>query len=182
MNQQAAHSMYYVAVLCPPEIDKKILEYKRWMKERFGCVVALKSPAHITLIPPFWLEEEKETILQHTCTSFASELPELTIGIQGFSHFSKKVLYAVVTGNPAIEELKKQVEVHFVSSFDVIKKDERPFHPHITIATRDLKPSDFIKAWDYFSTKEFTTTFTTQTISLLKLIEGKWNVIKEKNW
>src|SRR5689334_4766293 len=113
MNHQAAHSMYYVAVLCPPEIDKKILEYKRWMKERFGCVVALKSPAHITLIPPFWLEEEKEGILQETCTSFTCELPELTIGIQGFSHFSKKVLYAVVTGNPAIEELKKQVEVHF---------------------------------------------------------------------
>lgn len=182
MNQQAAHSMYYVAVLCPPEIDKQILEYKRWMKERFGCVVALKSPAHITLIPPFWLEEEKEAMLQQTCTSFTCELPELTIGIHGFSHFNKKVLHAVVAGNPVIEELKKLVEVHFVSSFDIIKKDERPFHPHITIATRDLKPSDFIRAWDYFSKKEFTASFASQTISLLKLSEDKWKLIKEKNW
>jgi 2'-5' RNA ligase len=182
MNQPATHSMYYVAIHCPPEIDKEVTEYKRWMKERFGCVAALKSPAHITLIPPFWLALEEETNLRQTCVSFSGDMPELTIRVNGFSHFNRKVLYAVVTGNTAIEELKKQVEFHFMSSIDVIKKDDRPFHPHITIATRDLKPSDFIKAWDHFSTKEFTASFTTRTISLMKLDAGKWNVITQSSW
>jgi 2'-5' RNA ligase len=182
MSRSAAHSMYYIAILCPPEIDKEVLGYKRWMKERFGCIAALRSPAHVTLVPPFWLQEEKEMDLRQICESFTSNIDELAIQVRGFSHFDMKVLYAVVTGNTAIEELKNQVETHLISFFDAIKKDERPFHPHITIATRDLKPSDFMEAWAHFLGKEFIADFTTRTISLLKLSAGKWNVITQKNW
>jgi 2'-5' RNA ligase len=175
--------MYFAAVLCPAEVDRKVLEYKNWMKDQFGCIVALKSPAHITLIPPFWLEKAKEALLLETLLSFTSDIDELTIHLVDFSHFGKKVLFVNVKENPAIEELKNQTEDHFIRSFGgVINKDDRPFHPHITIANRDMKPSDFIKAWDRFAKERFSETFRTGTISLLKLSPGKWNIIGEKRF
>ena len=175
--------MYFVAILCPPPLNEKVQQLKYWMKERFGSVVALRSPAHITLIQPFWFEEEKERDLKRSLQEFTSDMDELEIQLDGFSHFGIKVLFAAVRKNNSLEELKKQAEVHFVNSYSgIVKKDDRPFHPHITIANRDLKPGDFEKAWSHFSERSFTDEFSSKTISLLRLTEGKWIVISEKQW
>lgn len=183
MSHSGSHKMYYIALLCPPAVNEKVLQFKYWMRDRFGCIAALKSPAHITLIPPFWLEETKEMELLQAFQSFTSDMSELNIELNGFSHFGKKVLFVQVKDNPAIEELKNQAEDHFTSIFPAnIKKDDRSFHPHVTIATRDIMPSDSDRAWDHFSKKDFTAHFITRTISLLKLSPGKWNVLSQRNW
>jgi 2'-5' RNA ligase len=175
--------MYYVAILCPPGIDKEILGFKNFMKDRFGCTAALKSPAHITMVTPFWFEETREDELQQTLQSFASDLNDLQIQLNGFSHFNKRVLFVNIEDNPGIEEIRNQAERHFIGSLgDAIRKDDRPFHPHVTIATRDMKPGDFTEAWEHFSRKEFMTSFQTGTINLLKLDPDRWNVIGEKKW
>lgn len=175
--------MYYVAIVCHAEVNEKVLQFKYWMKEKFGCVVALKSPAHITLIPPFWLEETREAALQQALQSFSTNGNQLEIRLEGFSHFNKRVLFILVKENLALEEIKKQTEKHFIQQFgEIIKTDDRPFHPHVTIANRDLKPFDFTKAWEHFSKKDFKETFRWVTISLLKLGSDKWNVIGEKKW
>ncbi len=183
MKQGVTHNMHYVAIVCPLQINEKVLRCKQWMKEQFGCVVALKSPAHITLVPPFWLEEAKQTQLQEVLGSFTSDLPETTINLEGFDHFRKQVLFINVKENMVLKELKKEAEAHFSEGFsNRIKKENRLFHPHITIANRDMKPSHFEEAWEYFSKKEFKETFSIKTISLLKLEEGKWNAIDRKMW
>jgi hypothetical protein len=53
------HKMYFIAVVCPQQIDEKILKYKHWMRGHFGCKVALKSPAHLTLIAHFGWKKQK---------------------------------------------------------------------------------------------------------------------------
>ena len=183
MEDPAPHNMYFVAILCPRPVNEKVLLFKNRMKEQFGCVVALKSPAHLTLVPPFWFGEANEVLLLQSLQSFGSMIDGLEIELGGFSHFGKRVLFVSVKENPALKELKSQVEEHFIKSFSAgIQKDDRPFHPHITIANRDLKPFDFEKAWQNFNTREFHEIFVTNTISLLKLRSGKWNVIGEKQW
>lgn len=183
MPKEPIYNMYFLALICPPEVDKQVEQHKHWMKDHFGCLVALKSPAHITLIPPFWLAETREMELINTVLSFTSDLPDLEIQLDNFAHFRKKVLTIRVKENPALVEIKKQVERHFIEAFeDVIQADNRPFHPHVTIANRDMKPSDFVKAWEHFSNKTFQVSFLTETISLLKLSSGRWNTISNKNW
>jgi len=183
MNQSSFHSMYFAAIVCPAQVNEKVLQFKHWMKERFGCVVALKSPAHITLIPPFWFQQEKENELLQALQSFKSGIAIQEIELDSFLHFGKRVLYVHVKENLLIGEIKNQVEKHFMEKIaGSIKKDDRPFHPHITIANRDMKPSHFEKAWEYFSNKEFKETFYTNTISLLRLNPGKWDVIGENSW
>jgi 2'-5' RNA ligase len=56
------------------------------------------------------------------------------------------------------------------------KKEQRAFHPHITIANRDLAKSDFRKAWEYFNGLEFQKQFTTSAISLLRHNNKEWEI------
>ena len=175
MTQSA---MYFVAVICPPEVNAKVIAFKQRMKERFGCVAALKSPAHITLIPPFWFKEAEENALLQATASFKSIPGDLIIQLDGFSHFDRKTLFVEVQQSQKLSELKRKTEDYFIQAFKgIIEKDKRPFCPHITIANRDLKPSDFEKAWEYFSAKKFSATFGAEGICLLKLSPEKWNVI-----
>lgn len=177
------HNMFYLALVCPAPLDEQIARFKQRMKDHFSSVAAMKSPAHITLVAPFWLDLAREPELQEVLLAFKSDMGEVEVHLKGFSHFNKRVLFASVVENPALEELKKQAEQHFSLAFPgIVRKDDRTFHPHVTIANRDLKPGDFDKAWTYFSQLSFSATFRTRTISLLKLVEGKWKVIWEKSW
>jgi 2'-5' RNA ligase len=44
---------YYVALLPDEALSQLIADYKNLAYEKFGCSAANKSPAHITLIPPY---------------------------------------------------------------------------------------------------------------------------------
>lgn len=172
------YAMYFVAILCPPGTNEKVQAMKHWMKEQYGCVVALKSPAHITLIPPFWAEETAEPQLLKTARDYNDRFDKLEIVLDGFSHFGRKVLFVNVVKNPQLEALKHSVEDHFaLAPGAVIRKEDRPFHPHVTIASRDLKPGDFITAWEHFSNKTYSSSFISSEINVLKLTNGKWNAL-----
>jgi 2'-5' RNA ligase len=173
--------MYYIAIVCPPAIDEKVLSYKHWMRNQFGCTVALKSPAHITLVAPFWLEEIRELELFNSLNHLQSSISFIEIQLTNFAHFSNRVLFVHVEANEQLAVLQGEVETYFSNLFSLeIKKDNRPFHPHITIANRDLSPQAFVQAWQKFAKEDYTAVFTADKISLLKLNPGKWHVIHEK--
>ncbi len=170
--------LYFVAVLCPKEIDKEISKFKKWMKEQFQCTVALRSPAHITLVKPFWIETNWEDYLVSALQACDPSIPKFRIDLKGFSHFGKRVLYVDVAPSEPLKELKKKVEDHFLRTFgDSLKREQMSFQPHITIANRDIKPSDFDKAWTHFSKNRYEASFVAETITLLKLMEGKWEAL-----
>jgi 2'-5' RNA ligase len=173
--------LYFVAVLCPKEIDKEISRFKKWMKEQFQCTVALRSPAHITLVKPFWIETNWEDYLKSTLQSCEPGVANFEMSLKGFSSFGKRVLFVDVVDIPELFTLKRKVEDHFLRTFgDSLKKEQMSFQPHVTIANRDLKPSDFDKAWAHFSKKKYEASFIVSEISLLKLNEGKWEVIESR--
>lgn len=174
--------MYFVAIVCPPSINTGIQGCKIWMKEKFDCVVALRSPAHITLVPPFWLEQDRESALLEALYEYKSAMDEPEITINGFDHFSRRVLFAAVAKNGMLQKLKDEVEQHFRRRFPEIRSDQRPFHPHITIANRDMKPAHFLKAWEYFSKQRLHYRFTALTVSVLRHDGAQWQVIGESIW
>lgn len=175
-------NLYYLAVVAPAAVDEKVQSFKQWMYEQFGCKAAMKSPAHITLVAPFRLAADREQHLLDVLKSFSSPVTEWYATMDGFSHFDNRVLFIHVESNPGLLQLKTSSEDHFQKAFgNLIKKDDRPFHPHVTIANRDMQPEHFEKAWAYFSPQSFQAQFRGHGISLLKLEEGKWKVIAEKS-
>ena len=183
MNQSSGHSMFYIAIVCPPHIEAEVSRMKLWMKQEFGCVAASRSPAHITIVPPFWLTNERMQELKEVFSGFSSVIEEQEILLSGFGHFDKKVLFIDVKENMFLTELQVDAQRYFKAYFGKeIKNDKRPFHPHVTIATRDIKPSAFIRAWEYFTKRGFEDSFRTAEICLLISDQGKWKVHSVKDW
>ena len=175
--------MYFIALVCPDKINEEVMQFKQWMKAHFGCTVALKSPAHITLVPPFWLSAVQENELKDALHCFHSDMRTVSVELNGFSHFSKRVLFVEVKENAMLEIIKKETTAYFAGRFGSITKTKsRPFYPHITIASRDLKPGDFDRAWEHFKQKDYNASFETGSIDLLKLNDGKWNIIGKQEW
>lgn len=170
--------MYFVAVLLPQELDDKVNRHKEWMKEKYNCKVGLKSPAHITIIPPFWLHSELEGRLVQITDAIASTQSKFDIQTAGFDAFKPRTLFIAVASNPDLHNLKKKTEKEFIYYPELnIKKESRPFHPHITIATRDVHKAAFYEAWDHFKGKEFHVNWQAQSLSILKHNKKNWDVV-----
>ena len=183
MDTKPDTALFFAGLLCPQEQESRIHAYKLWMKEQYRCRVALKSPAHITLIPPFRVSAGDETRLMDTLQAFTSDLPELLIQLNGFHHFGKRVIYVQVNDNAGLQKLKTQTMTWFQNSLgNRIPADNHPFHPHISIATRDLAREDFDTAWSHFNSLSFQTAFYAHTLSLLRLTNGNWITAGEKKW
>lgn len=170
-------SMYFVAVVLPKHLDEKIFRYKKWMQEKYGCKVGLKSPAHITLVPPFWTKDENESGLKKDLTTIASTVAPFVIVTNNFSAFKSRTLFVATKENKALNELKRTTDYLFQSRDYNIKKENRPFHPHITVATRDLQKAAFAEAWPQFQNKVFEEAFEANGLSLLKHNGRIWEVI-----
>lgn len=169
--------MYFIALVLPPELDQQVLKYKTWMFEKFGCTVGLKSPAHITLIAPFWMEETKENELIGDIEKFTGR-KEFEISTKHFSSFRPRTIFIEPESCKDLENLKREMDHYFGQKEDYkMVKDNRPFHPHITIATRDLRKKDFGEAWQHFAEKEFPAHWSVEGISLLRHNKKKWEVI-----
>jgi 2'-5' RNA ligase len=169
--------MYFIAVVLPPSLNEKILHFKNYMREQFNCLVALKSPAHITLVPPFWMEEKMEELLISEIDSI-SQRESFIMQTNNFSAFKPRTIFIALEANKELDQLKKDSDDHFIARKEFkIKIDDRPFHPHITIATRDLTKKDFHLAWPHFEKKVFEEVWMADGISLLRHNKKNWDVI-----
>jgi 2'-5' RNA ligase len=168
--------MYYVALILPEILNEKVLYYKQMMLDKYGCKVGLKSPAHITMIPPFWMHPDKEPSLISDLDRLSSGIQPFTVRTNNFSAFKPRTLFIAVADNQSLSLLKSVADNHFKGTHYGIKTETRPFHPHITIATRDLFKKDFADAWNYFSDKNFEEEWTATGLSLLKHNKKNWDV------
>jgi 2'-5' RNA ligase len=168
--------MYFIAVVLPPHLDEKIQAWKQWMKENYGSKVGLKSAAHITIAPPFWTDEENEILLRQDMELLAQTINQFQIATDNFSAFKPRTIFVAVEKNNELNGLKKASDDFFRKTAYGIKIENRPFHPHITIATRDLHKKAFADAWPHFQNREFREVFEATGLSLLKHNGRTWDV------
>jgi 2'-5' RNA ligase len=170
--------MYFIALVAPEEINRQVLKWKLWMQEKYQCQVALKSPAHITLIPPFWMSPELETELLHSIHEFSSIQNPFPIKLRNFSGFKPGVLFVDIEKNKRLDDLKEMLENFLLPKEKFhFKKEERRFHPHVTIATRDLRKKAFYEAWEHFKKIEYAAAWRAESISVLKHNKKNWDVL-----
>ncbi len=178
MVQPAAMEMYFIAIILPPALNEKVLKYKTMMKEKYGSAVALKSPAHITLLPPCWMDPAFEESLRNDLDLLATGTRPFEICTNDFSAFGHRTLFIATAASDALQLLKERTDVFFYLHRQYrLQPDMRPFHPHITIATRDLPKNNFHEAWSYFQSKTFRECWTADGISLLRHNKKNWDVV-----
>lgn len=171
-------NMYFIALVAPANINEDILKWKNFFKEKFDCTAALKSPAHITLIPPFWMKKELEVELINSITKFSSDKTKFTISLKNFAAFKPRVIFADVMPNKKLNALHTSFNEFILKQNKFpIKKEDLPFHPHVTLATRDLYKKAFNEAWEIFSEKKYEANWPVNGISLLRHNKKNWDVV-----
>lgn len=169
--------LYFIAVLAPQHINEYALLQKQYMLGQFQCKVALRSPAHITLIPPFNAPVSIEPVVNKELLAIASGLQPFEITVSDFDFFSPRVVFMNVQVSPELKSLKNNVEDRMLEIGLPIKTETRPFHPHITIANRDLKKEDFPAAKKYFQQLKFKDQFIFENIVLLRSYPDGWKIV-----
>ena len=122
--------MYFIAIVLPEALNKKVLKWKKFMHQNYGCEVGLKSPAHITLIQPFWMHEEREPGLIADIDTISSSAQPFTIVTNKFLAFKPRTIYIDVVVNEELRSLKAAIDKFFSEADYKIKIESRPFHPH----------------------------------------------------
>jgi 2'-5' RNA ligase len=176
-NQQ----LYFIALIPPENISQKIHQIKLYVSTKYHCKHSLKSPPHITIIPPFRYSDKKENKLLEPIQFFNQKnFPKsISVQINNYDVFLPKVIFIKVLHSDELQTLYEKTN-HFVKTELNIVKDlePRPFHPHITIAFRDIKKTETLTIKNdveqHFPISE---KFEISKISLLKYIHHQWEII-----
>ena len=171
-------SLFYIAIVCPETIEEKVKQFKLYMEEKYGCRAALKSPAHLTIIPPFRAEDELEKPLLDFVQTFNMGMLPVDITLNGYSNFGDRVLFVDVAPNSALTALEKEATEEFNTQFPAIIFGMKPeFNPHVTIATRDIPEGKLAEAKAYFEASHpMNESFSSSELVLMKLVNGWWEV------
>lgn len=170
---------YFIAIVPPEPLLSEIRDIKQHIFEKHNTKGALQSPAHITLHMPFTFEEEKESKLISCLESFQFDT-HFQIVLENYSCFEPRVVFINVVEHQKLFELQKQLVLHVKRQLMLFNQsdDRRGFHPHVTVAFRDLKKAVFYKLWEEYHAKSFKAEFICDHFSLLKHDGKLWTVFK----
>jgi 2'-5' RNA ligase len=170
---------YFLAIVVPPPFQQELMELKQYVFTNFASKAALRSPAHITLHMPFEWNADKEDRLIKTLEEFRFK-KSFSVTLRNFSCFAPRVVFVDVTANELLNELQKEIVRFMMHNFHLMNEatNMRGFHPHVTIAFRDLNKERFNQAWDHFKNQAYDASFKADSFHLLKHSPGKWEVHK----
>jgi 2'-5' RNA ligase len=172
---------YFVAIVPPSPFYEQAKELKVYFKDQYQSKASLNSPPHITLHMPFKWKEEKEEEIASALSDFSSQHSLFSLKLQNFSCFPPKVIFIDVDRNEEIAHLQKELYRFCKRKLNLFNADYKdlPFHPHLTLAFRDLKKRNFELAWEEFKEKEFEACFDVRKIVLLKHTGRVWKEYRD---
>lgn len=176
-------SLYFIALLPPAELSERITAIKHEFAKNYGSLAALKVMPHITVQSPFKRSPETETEIHLRLEDFFESFSAFEIELNGFGCFNKpapknNVIFIDVVKNERLFQLHKTL-MFFLQNELKFTPRETPyaFHPHITLAYRDLSRENFENAWEIYRQKKFNATFIADAAYLLKHDYRQWQVL-----
>ena len=173
-------NLYFIAVIPPGDICREIEIFKRDFAERFAAKEALKNVAHITLKAPFKLPVEQHGRLAEWFNNLSIEEVPFGLRLKDFDCFiDNLVIFIKPEPNILLTTLQKSIIRQFVPAFPNIRVSrlELKFHPHITVAYRDLTAGQFADAWSEYRNKKYAASFMVNEFYLLQHDTKRWNII-----
>lgn len=172
--------LYFVAIIPPSPIYEEAWKLKNYFKDAYSSKASLNSPPHVTLHMPFKWKVEKENALVEKLEKFAHQFAPFDLSFSNFNCFEPRVIYIDVIKNEKLNSLQKELHRLCKKELNLFNANykEHAFHAHLTLAFRDLRKQQFLKAWEEFNQKTFTGEFTVNEIALLKHTEGSWRIVK----
>ncbi|AWH84226.1 hypothetical protein HYN59_03460 [Flavobacterium album] len=177
-------NLYFIALIPHDTVSDEVTAFKNDFAQNYSSSRALKSMPHITLKAPFKLEAREHDSLLEWFENLRPEKEPFTVELEDFGSFDNKnnpVIYVKPVMTPKLEGLQKAILKGFEFAYPHISipYTERNFHPHMTIAYRDLTPEQHARAMDIYQHKKYSASFSADRFYLLQHNGQKWNVVAE---
>ena len=171
--------LFFIALLPDEVIQKEVTQFKEYAAKHFRSSRALRSPPHITLIPPFKWPEERVGELYAVLEPFAAEEYPFQLGLDNFNSFAPRVIFVDVEKKAELYGLQSRLEAYLEVRLDLKNKSHHAYHPHMTVAFKDLRRSVFPEAWAYFSKLKYKRAIEVNAVALLQHSGARWEVLHE---
>lgn len=125
-------SKFFLGITLPPDLEA---QWEKWRRK----FQAPRTVVHLTLIPPFTWEDDLGNLLQLLQNTLRGTKPFVISG-EGIGSFGTRVIFIKVDSNPDLSALHTAVAQTLATRG--VPPETRPYHPHITLATR-LEPRRF---------------------------------------
>lgn len=174
----AIRHLYFAGIIPPDDIFAEIHAFRERMAEKYNSRAAMRSPVHITLVPPLELPEDVEDRYIALLGDIASRHHPFEVRLNGFGAFPPRVIYVKPEKQLRLNTLAREIVDTFMRHIaSAMELQGFRFNAHMTIAFRDLTADMFPAAWSEFKNKSYTRSFEATEVSLLKHDGKKWNVI-----
>ncbi len=170
-------TLYYIAVVLPSPVADAVRTLQHRAHTAYHSRAALRSPPHITLQPPFRQPLDQVANLKQVLAEFASVYLPFPVGLNGFGCFLPRAVFVSVVENQMLSTVRHDL-IRTLIQNQIVGPDEQPlriFHPHVTIAFRDLIRCHFKSLWDEVEHKSFADQFTADGITLLQHNGKGWS-------
>ena len=190
---------HFIGVLLPEDITLTLEDCRRYMREAYGCKSGHGTPIHVTLVPPFRLQEEYST--EDLARAIEKDVLPKGLGFNAYidnfdSRFSDKrvcqgqrakraltnsyafgdrTLFANVVAADEWTRLRDETVKAILNACPrCTKKDQRPFQPHGTIANRDVPAGVMTEALQVMNELKLVEDFPVDNITIFERIGSRW--------
>ena len=173
-----AAQTHFVGVLASEDLADTLAGCRRWMGEAFGCRSGFATPMHVTLIPPFALRDpEVAEALAQAIGETARAMKPFTARASGFGAFGERTVFARVVPDPRWAALRDALFAETSRALPgLLRKDARPFTPHLTVANRDIPVGAIPRALEHFAPLALEEEFPADHIALFERRGGAWEI------
>ena len=173
--------LFFLALLPPLNVQKIAQEMKEEFANIYQSKHGLKSPPHLTLQPPFKWQIGQVQLLKETLANFVKNQNSIPIILNNFGSFKPRVIYINVVKTPELLNIQQELSLYLKSNLGI--RDDRSknpeYHPHLTLAHRDLTQDNYTKAWAKYENKTIHLEFTVSELTLLFHQEKKWEISEQ---
>ncbi len=176
-----AKALKLIALLLPPSVADRVRQEQQYIALHFGPKHALRTPPHITLIPPLAVTPAENSLLIKMAEKISHAYKPFSLQLDGFDAFPPKVVYLRLQESPALEALYKlwRRELMLQLPHLLDKYPDRPYHPHVTLAHRDVTREQFNAIREHFSGREFRTAWEVKGFWTLEHVPRGWEPERE---
>ena len=169
---------HFIGVLLPEDITLTLEDCRRYMREAYGCKSGHGTPIHVTLVPPFRLQDQYST--EDLVRAIEKDVLPKGLGfnahIDNFNAFGDRTLFAnVVAGDEWTRLRDETVKAVLNACPRCTKKDQRPFQPHGTVANRDIPAGVMTEALQVMNELKLVEDFPVDNITIFERRGNRWD-------
>ncbi|REG84030.1 2'-5' RNA ligase [Algoriphagus antarcticus] len=171
---------YFLAIVPEGDFQDRVTKLKLEIRDAHQAKYALKSPAHITVKMPFLYNEANEDKLIDRLQSFMLAYDPLVMTVKGVQTFGTRVIYLGVEAPKELYNFQSELKTFCKRELNLVDElSDRNFQPHMTIAFKDIKKTQFQNILQLASEKNLDEELRENHIVLLKRSGGKWQAYRK---